>query len=73
MLRIDTTKAGKGEMSADEPLECHHEKLIDGVQLIGNHEGEVTDLSVCQWMTSRLASASADGTVICLLLFLAYL
>lgn len=69
MLKIDTTKVGKGEvMSAEKPLNCPVEKLIDGVQFIGKHEGEVTDLSMCQWMTTRLVSASTDGTVcICMI------
>ncbi|KAL5972346.1 hypothetical protein ACLOJK_041599 [Asimina triloba] len=63
MLKLDTTKVGKGEVfSAEEPLKCPLDKLIDGVQLVGKHEGEVTDLSICQWMTTRLVSASKDGT-----------
>lgn len=72
MLKIDTTKVGKSEwMSAEEPLKCPVEKLVDGVQFIGKHEGEVTDLSMCQWMTTRLVSASSDGTVcICSVEFL---
>lgn len=49
--------------SADEALRCPVDKLIDGIQLVGNHDGEVTDLSMCQWMTTRLVSASVDGTV----------
>jgi enhancer of mRNA-decapping protein 4 len=57
-------KAGKGEtFSAEEPLKCNIDKLIDGVQLIGKHDDNITELSMCQWMKSRLASASADGTV----------
>ncbi|XP_010676123.2 enhancer of mRNA-decapping protein 4 [Beta vulgaris subsp. vulgaris] len=64
VLRIDTTKVRKGvEFSAEEPLVCPLDKLIDGVQLVGKHEGEVTDLSMCQWMTTRLVSASKDGTI----------
>lgn len=64
ILRIDTTKVGKGEVYlAEEPLKCPVDKVIDGVQLVGNHDGEVTDLSMCQWMTTRLVSASIDGTV----------
>lgn len=64
ILRLDTTKVGKGEVySAEEPLKCHVDKLIDGIQLVGRHEGEVTDLSMCQWMTTRLVSASTDGTI----------
>ncbi|XP_057765385.1 enhancer of mRNA-decapping protein 4-like [Salvia miltiorrhiza] len=64
VLKIDTTKVGKGEKySAEEPLKCPIEKLVDGVQLVGCHDGEVTDLSMCQWMTTRLVSASVDGTI----------
>lgn len=64
VLKIDTTKVRKGvEFSAEEPLVCSLDKLIDGVQLVGKHEGEVTDLSMCQWMTTRLVSASKDGTI----------
>ncbi|XP_010272529.1 PREDICTED: enhancer of mRNA-decapping protein 4-like [Nelumbo nucifera] len=64
VLKIDMTKVGKGEIfSAEEPLRCPIDKLIDGVQLVGKHDGEVTELSMCQWMTTRLASASMDGTV----------
>lgn len=64
ILKIDTTKVGKGErFSAEEPLNCPLDKLIDGVQLFGRHDGEITELSMCQWMTTRLASASVDGTV----------
>ncbi|KGN56004.1 enhancer of mRNA-decapping protein 4 [Cucumis sativus] len=64
VLRIDTTKVGKGEsFSAESPLKFSLDKLIDGVQLVGKHDGEVTELSMCQWMTSRLVSASMDGTI----------
>lgn len=64
ILKIDTTKVGKGKMfSAEEPLKCLIDKLVDGVQLVGNHDGEITELSMCQWMKSRLASASVDGMV----------
>lgn len=64
VLRIDTTKVGKGELySAEEPLMCPIDSLIEGVQFVGKHDGEVTDLSMCQWMTSRLVSSSVDGTV----------
>ncbi|KAJ8542800.1 hypothetical protein K7X08_005323 [Anisodus acutangulus] len=64
ILKIDITKVGKGAVfSADEPLRCPVDKLVDGVQLVGTHDGEVTDLSMCQWMTTRLVSASVDGTI----------
>lgn len=64
VLRIDTTKVGRGEMySAEEPLKCPVDKLINGIQFVGSHDGEVTDLSMCQWMTTRLVSASVDGTI----------
>lgn len=61
VLKIDTTKVGKVESYGT--LKCPVEKLIDGVQFVGKHDGEVTDLSMCQWMTTRLVSASMDGTV----------
>ncbi|KVI10269.1 WD40 repeat-containing protein [Cynara cardunculus var. scolymus] len=64
ILRLDTTKVGRGEAyTAEEPLKCSVDKLIDGVQFVGKHDGEVTDLSMCQWMTTRLVSASVDGTI----------
>lgn len=65
VLRIDTTKVAKcGVPSAEDPIKCPVEKLIDGVQFVGEHDGEVTDLSMCQGMiTTRLVSASMDGTV----------
>ncbi|XP_011000341.1 PREDICTED: enhancer of mRNA-decapping protein 4-like isoform X2 [Populus euphratica] len=64
VLRIDTNKVGKGEVySSEAPLQCPVDKLIDGVQFIGKHDGEVTALSMCQWMTTRLVSSSMDGTI----------
>ncbi|KAK9691536.1 hypothetical protein RND81_09G202700 [Saponaria officinalis] len=64
IFRIDALKLCKGvEFSAEEPLVCPVDKLLDGVQLVGKHDGEVTDLSMCQWMTTRLVSASKDGTI----------
>ncbi|KAK8619715.1 hypothetical protein V6N13_135996 [Hibiscus sabdariffa] len=64
VLKIDTMKVGKLEgFSAEEPLNCSVDKLIDGVQFVGKHDGEITELSMCQWLTTRLASASVDGTV----------
>ncbi|KAJ6921289.1 enhancer of mRNA-decapping protein 4-like [Populus alba x Populus x berolinensis] len=64
ILKIDTNKVGKGTgFSAEQPLTCPVDKLIEGVQLVGKHDGEVIELSMCQWMTTRLASASTDGAV----------
>ncbi|GAB4849818.1 hypothetical protein Ancab_004617 [Ancistrocladus abbreviatus] len=63
VLRIDTTKVFKGEATAEEPLICSLDRLIDGIQFVGKHDGEVTDLSMCQWMTTRLVSASKDGMI----------
>ncbi|MBA0739725.1 hypothetical protein Gogos_012963 [Gossypium gossypioides] len=64
ILKIDTIKVGKLDgFSAEEPLNCSVDKLIDGVQFVGKHDGEITELSMCQWLTTRLASASVDGTV----------
>ncbi|XP_058114758.1 enhancer of mRNA-decapping protein 4-like isoform X2 [Magnolia sinica] len=64
ILKIDITKVGKDEVfTAEKPIKCPVEKLIDGIQLVGKHEGEVTDLSMCHWMITRLVSASTDGMV----------
>ncbi|KAL6596607.1 hypothetical protein ACP70R_047250 [Stipagrostis hirtigluma subsp. patula] len=64
ILRVDTTKVGRGRnFSTEEPLTCSLDKLIDGVNVVGKHDAEITDLSISQWMTTRLASASKDGTV----------
>ncbi|XWS18059.1 hypothetical protein CRYUN_Cryun32bG0010100 [Craigia yunnanensis] len=64
ILKIDIMKVGKFEgFSAEEPLNCSVDKLIGGVQFVGKHDGEITELSMCQWLTTRLASASVDGTV----------
>ncbi|KAK3132249.1 hypothetical protein QOZ80_6AG0518300 [Eleusine coracana subsp. coracana] len=64
ILRIDIPKVGGGrDFSTEEPLKCPLDKLIDGVKAIGKHDADVTDLSISQWMTTRLASASKDGTV----------
>jgi hypothetical protein len=55
---------GRGkDFTVEEPVKCHLEKLIDGVRLVGKHDGDVTDLSISQWMSTRLASGSKDGTV----------
>ncbi|KAH7572684.1 hypothetical protein JRO89_XS04G0290100 [Xanthoceras sorbifolium] len=64
ILKIDSNRVGKGErFSAEEPLKCPVDELINGVQFVGKHDGEITELSMCQWLTTRLASASIDGTV----------
>lgn len=64
VLRIDAIKVNSGEGFSDEaPLRCSVDGLINGVQLVGRHDGEVTDLSICQWATARMVSASTDGTV----------
>ncbi|EOY11894.1 Transducin/WD40 repeat-like superfamily protein, putative isoform 1 [Theobroma cacao] len=66
ILRIDTMKVGKSEVfsvDAPSPLQCPIDKLVDGIQLVGKHDGEITDLSMCQWMITRLVSASKDGTI----------
>ncbi|TKW41327.1 hypothetical protein SEVIR_1G306900v4 [Setaria viridis] len=64
VLRIDTTRVGRGrDFAVEEPVKCHLEKLIDGVRLVGKHDGDVTDLSISQWMSTRLASGSKDGMV----------
>ncbi|GJY53524.1 enhancer of mRNA-decapping protein 4-like protein [Tanacetum coccineum] len=49
VLKIDTTKLGRGEVySVEEPLIFHVDKLVNGIQFVGNYDGEVIDLSMCQ-------------------------
>ncbi|KAG8365126.1 hypothetical protein BUALT_Bualt18G0072000 [Buddleja alternifolia] len=62
VLKIDITKVERD--SEGKPLSCSFDKLIEGVQLVGSHDGQVTDLSMCHSMTTtRLVSASVAGTV----------
>lgn len=64
ILRIDVTKVSRGrDFHTEEPKKCPLDKLIDGLSIVGKHGGDITDLSISQWMTTRLASASKDGTV----------
>nr|GMD77976.1 enhancer of mRNA-decapping protein 4-like [Ipomoea batatas] len=65
VLKIDTTKVGKDEVfSAGKPLRCPVDRLVEGVQLVGTHDGEVTDLSMSQLKTTTLlVSASVDGMI----------
>lgn len=67
VLKIDVTKARyaarSGGTSYDEPIKFHVENPIEGVSCMGKHNGEVTDLSISQWLITRLASSSNDGTV----------
>jgi enhancer of mRNA-decapping protein 4 len=51
ILKMDTTKVEKVEVFAAEvPLKCPVDKFIDGAQFVVNNDGEVTLLSICQWI-----------------------
>ncbi|KAI4365006.1 hypothetical protein MLD38_021031 [Melastoma candidum] len=64
IFKVDTNKAVKKKsFSAEEPLKCPANKLLKGVQIVGKHDALITDLSMCQMMPCRLASASTDGVV----------
>lgn len=67
VLNIDVGKvqqaAPPGGFSVDQPLQCHVEKPVDGVNVVGIHDGTVTDLAVPSFSTFRVASVSQDGTV----------
>lgn len=67
VLKIDVTKARyaarSGGTSYEEPIKFHVENPIEGVYCMGKHNGEVTDLSINQWLITHLASSSKDGTV----------
>eukprot|EP01018_Ginkgo_biloba_P025568 Gb_04906 [translate_table: standard] len=67
VLKIDVAKARSAArgigLSSEDPVKCHVDSPLEGVSCMGKHEGEVTDLSISQWITTRLASASKDGMV----------
>lgn len=67
VLTIDVSKARQaappGGFVADQPIVCRVENPIEGVNVVGAHDDTVTDLSVPSFTSSRLASASEDGTV----------
>eukprot|EP01018_Ginkgo_biloba_P006544 Gb_36346 [translate_table: standard] len=67
VLKIDVSKtrsvARGGGFSAEDPFKCNIESLVEGVSCIGKHDGDVTDLSVCHWNMTHLASSSKDGMV----------
>lgn len=67
VLKIDVAKtrsaAPGGGFSTEDPLKFHIESPIEGVNCIGKHEDDVTDLSICHWSVTCLASASKDGMV----------
>lgn len=64
ILKIDTLRVGRGKKNPPQTfILCAIDKLIGGVTLVGKHDGEITDLSMSQWMMTRLASASLDGVV----------
>lgn len=64
ILRINAKKAGSGKgSSVDNPIKVTINTLNKRIHWVGKHDGEVTDLSMYYWLTTRLASASTDGTV----------
>eukprot|EP01018_Ginkgo_biloba_P012182 Gb_24112 [translate_table: standard] len=67
ILKLDVMRvrsaAPSSYFSAEDPLKCDIENPIEGVYCMGKHDGEVTDLSIGQWNTTRLISASKDGLV----------
>lgn len=67
VLSIDVGKvqeaAPPGGFLVDQPLQCQVENPVEGVCVVGGHDGTVTDLAVPSFSTSRVASASQDGTV----------
>lgn len=67
VLTIDISKvrvkAPPGGFTAEDPLKCHVSNPPEGVHVVGEHNSDVTDLSVPLWSPTSLASASQDGTV----------
>ncbi len=56
-------KAPPGGFNARQPIVCEVESPLEGVQVVGAHEEQVTDLAVPSFVSSCVASASQDGTV----------
>lgn len=67
VLSIDVVKvqqaAPQGGFLADQPLKCQVDNPLEGVHVVGAHNGTVNDLAVPCFSTFRVASASQDGTV----------
>lgn len=69
VLTIDVGKVrqkaplGLGGFNAEQPIVCEVESPLEGVQVVGAHEEQVTDLAVPSFVSSCVASASQDGTV----------
>ncbi|KAH9555736.1 hypothetical protein CY35_08G131600 [Sphagnum magellanicum] len=56
-------KAPPGGFTAEQPIVCEVESPLEGVQVVGAHEEQVTDLAVPSFVSSHVASASQDGTM----------
>lgn len=67
ILAIDINKvrlaAPPGVFNSEEPLVCSVMKLPDGINIVGEHEEDVTDLSIPLFVSNHTASASYDGLV----------
>jgi enhancer of mRNA-decapping protein 4 len=72
VLSINVAKvqraAPQGGFLADQPLKCEADNPLEGVHVVGAHNGIVTGLAVPSFSTFRVASASQDGTVRCCVL-----
>jgi hypothetical protein len=67
VLTVDISKVSKhappGGFSVDDPLLAPVNNPPEGVHVVGEHNSDVTDLSVPLWTPTCFASASQDGTV----------
>jgi enhancer of mRNA-decapping protein 4 len=67
VLTIDVEKVRqkppRGGFDAKRPIVCEVESPLEGVEVVGAHEEQVTDLAVPSFVSSHVASASQDGTV----------
>ncbi len=68
VLTIDIGKVRQkpppwGFFDAERPIVCEVESPLEGVQVVGAHEEQVSDLAVPSFVSSHVASASQDGTV----------
>ncbi len=67
VLTIDVEKvrqkAPHEVFNGKPPIVCEVESPLEGVEVVGAHEEQVTDLAVPSFVSSHVASASQDGTV----------
>jgi enhancer of mRNA-decapping protein 4 len=67
VVSIDLSRAragaAPGGFSIDQPALCTMENPLEGVTVVGIHHDTVSDLAITPYSSTRILSASQDGTV----------